>query len=67
MAAKYLRGKWIAPSAPLPTMWLYTLTMKVYETPGWLDGVVWSFLSLLTIGILAVNYHAKFVDPVIKE
>ena len=39
MASKYLNSKWTAPSLPLTSSWLYLLTMKVYDTPEWLDGI----------------------------
>ena len=67
MASRYLNPKWKAPSLPLTSSWLYLLTMKVYETPGWLDGAVWSFIALLTLGTGLVLWKAKFVDPMIKE
>ena len=67
MAGPYIATKWFSPKVPLTPMGLYLVVMKVYETPGWLDGVVWTFFAIFSVGVLAVNYHAKFVDPVIKE
>ena len=67
MASKYLNSKWTAPSLPLTSSWLYLLTMKVYDTPEWLDGIFWSLNILVTLAVVVVLWNAKFVDPVIKE